>query len=56
VKYRIENVSVPEYDGVAMSGDKHRNLAGRRIVQVLGEPKPKGDGTVSLRVLTEQEE
>jgi hypothetical protein len=39
---------------VAQANDKHRNLAGRRIVEVLGGPKPKGDGTVLLRVLTEE--
>jgi hypothetical protein len=39
---------------VAQANDKHRNLAGRHIVEVLGGPKPKGDGTVLLRVLTEE--
>jgi hypothetical protein len=54
VKYRIEIVSIPEYDGIAQSSDRSGNLAVRRIVQVLGDPRPKDDGTVLLRVLTEE--
>jgi hypothetical protein len=58
VKYRIEYVRVPDYDApdydaIDGTGDEYLDLVGRRIVQVLGEPRT-GDGTVLLRVLTEE--
>lgn len=48
MKYRIENIHVPESGGIAKPGDESRDLGNRRIVHVL-----EVNGT-RLRVLTEE--
>jgi hypothetical protein len=57
MRYRIENIWIPETGGLADPGDpndKNQDLKGRRIVHVLGvEPKPGMPG-VKARVLTEE--
>jgi hypothetical protein len=53
VKYRIEYVSIPDPDGTDWTEGEYLDLAGRRIVAVLGEHKTQ-DTTVLLRVLTEE--
>ena len=54
MKYRIENIDVPETRGIARPEDESRDLNGRRIVHVLGvDPGPAGQGATA-RVLTEE--
>jgi len=54
MKYRVENIHVPEHPGIAQPGGESRDLGGRRIVHVLGAV-PANNG-VQLRVLTEEAE
>jgi len=57
VRYRIENVNIPESRGIAQPGtpnDASRELPGRRIVCVLDARPATGTGEASLRVLTEE--
>lgn len=57
MKYRIENVSIPEIKGVARPGtqsDASRELEGRRIVAVLEASPATGSSDATLRVLTEE--
>lgn len=57
VKYRIENIYVPETVGTArpdLASDESCELGKRRVVHVLGiVPPDTGNGLVRLRVLTE---
>jgi hypothetical protein len=57
MRYRIETVSIQETGGIAHPGDlndKSRDLAGRRIVHVLGSVGRNAAGETALRVLTEE--
>jgi hypothetical protein len=57
VRYRIENVSIPETRGIANPGtvnDGNRDLPGRRIIAVLEAKPAASTGDAILRVLTEE--
>jgi hypothetical protein len=56
MKYRIENVHIPESAGIARPedpNDQSRDLNGRRIVHVLSVEQ-NSSGGVRARVLTEE--
>lgn len=54
LKYRVENINVPEHHGIAQPDSEWRELNGRRIVHVLSVA-PAGTSQ-NLRVLTEEAE
>jgi hypothetical protein len=60
VKYRIENIAVPETVGIArpdLPSDRVMDLGNRRIVQVVGFGETlSSTGEVRLKVLTEQDD
>lgn len=55
MKYRVENIFIPEHGGIAYPGessDKSQDLKGRRIINVVSVT-PDNSG-VRARVLTEE--
>jgi hypothetical protein len=58
MKYRVENVFIPETKGVAQlegPNDKSQDLKGRRIIHVI-DTQAQGHEGVRARVLTEEAE
>jgi hypothetical protein len=60
MKYRVENIAVPETVGIArpdLPSDRSIDLGSRRIIQVLGNAETlSATGEVRLKVLTEQDD
>ena len=60
MKYRVENIDVPETVGIArpdLPTDRSMHLGNRRIIQVLGPAEELSTtGEVRLKVLTEQDD
>lgn len=60
MKYRVENIAVPETVGIArpdLPSDRSMDLGNRRILQVLGPAEElSSTGEVRLKVLTEQDD
>ncbi len=54
MRYRVEIIGVPSYEGIAAAGDAARELPGRRVAHVLHTWPTRPDGTVEMRVLTEE--